>query len=137
MKIKIIPHNIELEASSDKSVMEIAHENGVYIKSICNGQANCAECRVKVKEGEDNVSLPSRKEMDQIGTGYFIDQRRLSCQMYCYGDVVLDLSEQMEKESTSAGFVVDDLKEEGIGKGTSHAVKARIIDQEDTEEDLD
>ena len=130
MKIKVLPHNIEIESNSNQSVMQILQKKGVYVKSVCNGQAICAECRVKVKEGSHNVYVPSQKELEQIGSGYFLDQRRLSCQMYCYGDIVVDLSEQVDKEKSGATVMVDDLKEGAVKKNSSFAVKNRLIEEE-------
>lgn len=96
MKVKFLPQNIELEIRPDQSVMNLAHENKIEIRSVCNGMPSCAECRIRVVDGEYNVAPPSRKELNLIGTGYFIDQRRLSCQLHCYGDITVDLSEQIE-----------------------------------------
>ena len=78
--------------------MKIAHENGLPIRSVCNGLPSCAECRVNILEGENNLLSPTGEELALIGTGYFVDHRRLSCQLKCFGDVVVDLSEQVEKE---------------------------------------
>lgn len=99
MKVKFMPQNIELEIKPNQSVMNLAHENNLPIRSVCNGMPSCSECRVRVIEGDSNVSPPSRKELNLIGTGHFIDQRRLSCQLYCYGDVTVDLTEQLEKNN--------------------------------------
>ena len=96
-KIKFMPQNIEVEAPSDKSILEIAMENGLRIQSSCGGKASCAECRVFVVEGESHVLPPTSQELSLIGQGHFIDQRRLSCQLYCFGDVTIDLKEQLEK----------------------------------------
>ncbi len=103
MKLKFIPQNIEVEVSSDKSVLQIAQENNLHIKSVCKGVPSCAECRVIVADGEHNLAPPSSTEMSLIGTGYFIDRRRLSCQMHCFGDVTVDLSEQLEKAERVQG----------------------------------
>ncbi|MGE0763137.1 MAG: 2Fe-2S iron-sulfur cluster-binding protein [Bdellovibrionales bacterium] len=97
MKVKFLPQNIELEIKPNQSVMNLAHENNLPIRSVCNGMPSCSECRVKLVDGEYNVPPPSRKELNLIGTGYFIDQRRLSCQLYCFGDITVDLAEQLEK----------------------------------------
>jgi len=97
MKVKFVPQNIELEIKPNQSVMELAHENGIEIKSVCNGMPSCAECRVRVVDGEQNVLPPSNKELSLIGTGFFVDQRRLACQLICFGDIIVDLSEQIEK----------------------------------------
>lgn len=96
MKVKFMPQNIELEIRPDQTVLSLAQENKIEIRSVCNGMPSCAECRVRVVDGEYNVAPPSRKELNLIGTGYFIDQRRLSCQLHCYGDVTIDLTEQIE-----------------------------------------
>ena len=50
-------------------------------------------------EGEYNVLQPSSAELSLIGSGYFIDRRRLSCQLKCFGDITVDLTEQIEKEN--------------------------------------
>ncbi|PIU01119.1 MAG: hypothetical protein COT74_01025 [Bdellovibrionales bacterium CG10_big_fil_rev_8_21_14_0_10_45_34] len=97
MKVKFIPQNIEIEISPNESVMDVGHKNGLHIKSVCKGVPSCAECRVRVAEGEYNVLPPSYKELELIGNSFFVDQRRLSCQLRCFGDITVDLSEQLEK----------------------------------------
>ena len=99
MKVKFLPMDVELEIKPDQSVMNLAHENKLPILSVCNGMPSCAECRVKLVEGEHNVMPPGAKELGLIGTGHFIDGRRLSCQLHCFGDITVDLSEQVEKAS--------------------------------------
>lgn len=97
MKVKFVPQNVEFEIESGKCVMALAHEKGIPIKSTCNGLPSCAECRVRIVDGDWNTNPPSRKELNLIGTGYYIDQRRLSCQLLCFGDITVDTSEQIEK----------------------------------------
>ncbi|MGE4133893.1 MAG: 2Fe-2S iron-sulfur cluster-binding protein [Bdellovibrionales bacterium] len=97
MKVKFMPQDVEFEIKPGQSVMDLAHEKGIEIRSTCNGMPSCAECRVKVTDGEWNLNPPSRKELNLIGTGFYIDQRRLSCQMLCFGDVTVDTAEQIEK----------------------------------------
>jgi 2Fe-2S ferredoxin len=130
MKVKFVPLDIELEIDPNQSVMELAHKNGIFIKSVCNGVPNCAECRVKIVEGEHNVLPPSSKELQLIGSGHFIDRRRLSCQLHCFGDVVIDVEEQVKKEGEgppgSRRFQVE-LRNEGI---VSKAVTGNLIEQD-------
>jgi len=97
MRVKFVPQNIEVEVTPDKSLLQIATENNIEIKSICKGVPSCAECRVRVIEGENNVLPPSKPEINLIGTSWRIDSRRLSCQLRCFGDVTVDLTEQLEK----------------------------------------
>ncbi|WP_253696924.1 2Fe-2S iron-sulfur cluster-binding protein [Bdellovibrio bacteriovorus] len=97
MKIKFLPQNIEVEGTPDKSLLQIATENHLEIRSICKGVPSCAECRIRIQEGEANILPPNKAELSLIGTSHFIDGRRLSCQVRCFGDVTVDMTEQVEK----------------------------------------
>ncbi|MBC7370283.1 MAG: 2Fe-2S iron-sulfur cluster binding domain-containing protein [Bdellovibrionaceae bacterium] len=99
MKIKFMPQNIEVDANPNKSLLQIATENNIEIKSICKGVPSCAECRVNLSEGENNVIPPNKTELNLIGTNWHIDGRRLSCQVRCFGDVTVDMTEQLERQA--------------------------------------
>lgn len=114
MKIKFVPQNVEVDVDPSKSLLQIATENGLKIKSICGGIASCSECRVKIVEGENSIPEPSQAELNLIGTSYYIDGRRLSCQVRCFGSVTVDLTEQLNKADTQKkvrGFKQKDPKE--------------------------
>lgn len=97
MKITFLPQNLVVEGNPDKTLLKIATENQLEIRSICKGVPSCAECRVRIIEGEANVLPPTKAELGLIGSSYFIDGRRLSCQVRCFGDVTVDLTEQVER----------------------------------------
>lgn len=113
MKVKFLPQDEEFEIKPNQSVMNLAHENGIHIQSVCKGLPSCAECRIKVVEGDTNVLPPFAEELDLIGTSFFVDQRRLSCQLRCFGDLVVDLTEQIEKENVSKKQPRGKAKKEG------------------------
>lgn len=98
MKIKFMPQNIEVDVNPNKSVMHLATENGIQIHSICKGVPSCAECRIKVIEGEHNINKPGKAELNLIGNSYYIDGRRLSCQVKCFGPVTIDTTEQIQRK---------------------------------------
>ena len=100
MKIKFVPQNVEVDGNPDKNILETARENGLSIQSSCNGMCSCGDCRVFLKEGEAHVLPPTEQELNLIGRGHYMDRRRLSCQLYCFGDVVVDLSEQEKRSRT-------------------------------------
>ena len=103
MKVKFVPQNVEVEIKPNESVLHVAQSHGVHIQSICKGVPSCTECRIRVVEGEFNVFPPNQKEITLIGNSYFVDHRRLSCQLKCFGDITIDLTEQVEKaEQASA-----------------------------------
>lgn len=130
MKVKFLPTGKEIEATPNKSLLQLCNENQVEIKSICKGVPSCAECRIKIVEGEHNVLPPSKAEISLIGSNYFIDQRRLSCQVRCFGDITVDLTEQIERAEIQTkkvrGFRVQNQK----GGGETHAKQGTLILEE-------
>lgn len=103
MKIKFVPQNVECEIKPNESVLKVAQDHGLHIKSVCKGVPSCAECVVKIVSGDYNVFKPTPTEINLIGSAYFVDQRRLSCQLKCFGDVTIDLTEQIEKANRVVG----------------------------------
>ena len=83
MKVKFVPQNVEVEVTPEKTLLQIATDNHIEIKSICKGVPSCAECRVRLIEGENNVLPPNKAELNLIGTNWRIDSRRLACQVRC------------------------------------------------------
>ena len=128
MKVKFVPQNIELEIKPNQSVLDLAHQNGIHIQSVCKGVPSCAECRINLAEGEHNVFPPSRKELNLIGTAYFVDRRRLSCQLKCFGDITVDLTNQIEKENAA---IAKRPRGKVQKEGESSAVMGNIILEED------
>jgi len=99
MKVKFLPIDKEFEINENESVLELAKRTGVFIKSICGGLPSCSECRIKIVSGEHNIMPPGFKEKSLIGSSYFIDHSRLSCQVKCMGDITVDVTEQIAKEN--------------------------------------
>lgn len=97
MKIKFVPTGQEIEANPNKTLLQMCTENKIEIRSICKGVPSCAECRVKIVAGEGNVVQPGRAELSLVGTNYFLDGRRLACQVRCFGDITVDITEQIER----------------------------------------
>ena len=130
MKVKFLPDGQEFEIKPNQSILNLAKDNGIHIQSVCKGIPSCSECRVNIVEGEHNLLPPSSTELSLIGTAYFVDQRRLACQLRCLGDVTIDLSEQNEKSSQA----VSSKRPRGYGakkaEGESQAVMGNIMDED-------
>ena len=132
MKIKFIPQNVEVDVDPNKNVLEIARENGLVIQSSCNGMCSCGDCRIFLKDGESHVFSPSEKELNLIGQGHYMDQRRLSCQLYCFGNVVIDLSDQEER--VQGGQISRQFLERAQKKSAEEASSMKDILIEDDED---
>jgi 2Fe-2S ferredoxin len=126
MKVKFLPQNVEHEIEFNETVLHLAQRCDIHIQSVCKGLPSCAECRIQIKGGEHNVPPPGTKELSLIGTAYYIDQSRLACQLRCFGDLTVDLSEQIEKEGR-ASKRPQGRASRGDGE-VSHAVKGNIIE---------
>lgn len=99
-KIKFLPNGEEITVNPEKTLLQLAQENNIKIKSVCNGTPSCTECRVRIVEGEHSIPKPNKAELNLIGTSYYIDGRRLSCQVRCFGNVTVDITEQINKIDT-------------------------------------
>lgn len=79
--ILFIPAMVRAEITNQKSLLELALENGVEIAHSCDGNGTCTTCRVVVEKGLER--LPERNEIESEvvdGRG-FKPEERLSCQM--------------------------------------------------------
>ena len=133
MKVKFLPQNISVDVEPGKSVMELARENKLPVSSSCNGMCACAECRVYIVEGEAHILPPSSMEVELIGGGYFIDNRRLSCQLFCFGDVTVDLSEQVERQKQEGTVKKQFLKRLSKGSTEESSSVGGIMVEQDKE----
>lgn len=101
MKIKLVPTNQEIEVDPNKTLLQLCHENNVHINSLCKGQPKCAECRVKIVQGDHNILPPNSLEVGILGNNYYLDGRRLSCQVRAFGPITVDITEQVEREQNA------------------------------------
>lgn len=101
MKIKFLPRGQEIEVTPEKTLLQVALENQIPIRSICKGKLTCAECRVQIVEGESNILPPSSAELGLIGSAWRLDSQRFACQIRCFGDVTVNMSEQIQREETA------------------------------------
>jgi 2Fe-2S ferredoxin len=136
VKVKFLPQDVEYEIKPNQSVMHVAQDHELFIKSVCKGVPSCAECRVRLVEGEYNVLPPGSAELALIGTGHFIDRRRLSCQLKCFGDIVVDLSEQVQKQKDLTSGAPRARAAGQEQSGPSHAITGNLLEQDPLAEAL-
>ena len=87
-----LPSGARIPCAAGESVFEVARRSRIAVTTACVGQANCGLCRVKVISGEDHLTPFNLAEKKHLGTAYFINKLRLSCQARIGdGDVVVEL----------------------------------------------
>ena len=128
MKVKFVPTNQEIEADPNKTLLQLCTEHGIEIRSICKGVPSCAECRIRITSGENNVIPPNPSELSLIGTSHFLDGRRLSCQVRCFGNVTVDLTEQIDR-TDNPNKKVRGFRSQGKSTET-HAVQGTLVLEE-------
>lgn len=132
MKIKFLPSGQEIDINPNKSLLQLCTENGIEIKSICKGVPSCAECRVNIVSGEHNILPPSKAELSLIGTNYFIDSRRLSCQVRCFGDVTVDLTDQLARAESQTKKTRGFRAQKGLQTETHAKQGTLVLEEVDT-----
>lgn len=89
--IEIIDRDEEVEAEEGQDVLNALLEGGVEWMHACGGFCNCTTCRIKIEEGEENVSPMEEDEKNTLrrfqGEEVLDGDFRLSCQVKVYGDI--------------------------------------------------
>lgn len=67
-------------ARVDRKVIEIIHENGIDWMHACGKKGRCTTCKIILKSGEENLSHPTKAELDFLNLGRLKPGERLACQ---------------------------------------------------------
>ncbi|HEY0706674.1 MAG TPA: 2Fe-2S iron-sulfur cluster-binding protein [Polyangia bacterium] len=86
--ITFAPMNVTIECAPGESLFDVARRNGVPVATACAGKATCGLCRMKVLDGEANLTPFNAGERKHLGNVYFITKERLSCQARVTGGAV-------------------------------------------------
>jgi 2Fe-2S ferredoxin len=135
MKIKFQPTGQEIDGNPNKTLLQLCAENNIEIKSICKGVPSCAECRVKIVAGENNLVPPNRAELGLIGTNYFLDGRRLACQVRCFGNITVDLTEQIERADAPSKKVRGFRTQQGRAAETQAVQGTLVLEEKPVKKD--
>jgi 2Fe-2S ferredoxin len=82
MHVRFVPLNLVTEAKTDETILDAARRAGAPIGNSCGGVGVCARCRVRVVEGAENLSPPTRMEETRVAAA----DERLACQAVVKGD---------------------------------------------------
>ena len=93
-KVRILPLERVIDAIDGATIMETAHERGLYWPTTCGGQGICTSCACTIEEGEANLEPIGRGELktlaEELGEAAVRTRRlRLACQAHVHGDVTV------------------------------------------------
>lgn len=96
-KIMFQPSGVSIDVQDGTSILDASFQAQVKIPTTCGGKASCRLCIVKILEGDKFISQMGFSEQNLLGNVFFITKERLSCQTKVFGDVVVEIIEQIPK----------------------------------------
>ena len=106
-QICFTPSGRQFKAESGDTLLQVAQDAGVAIRSLCGGYGQCHQCWIEVSEGKhskfgvecksDNVSGVTHLEKQLIADNPKYQGMRLACQTCVQGDLVIDVPEESQE----------------------------------------
>jgi 2Fe-2S ferredoxin len=92
--VRVLPEGITFEAEDGQTIMDAAHEAGLFWPTTCGGQGICTTCSCVVEEGAGNLDTMGRSELKTLTTDLsektvLTRRLRLACQARVAGDVTV------------------------------------------------
>jgi len=84
MRVRFSPIGNTAEAKRNETILDVARRARAPIGNSCGGIGVCNRCKVKIVEGSQNLTPPTRFERDA--------QERLACQAVVLGDCTVTTS---------------------------------------------
>lgn len=99
LKNRLLKEEIEVEAKSGETILEVAAERGIPVGSNCGGVCGCSTCHVYVAKGFDSMEEMSDNEADRLDLAFDVRlESRLGCQAEVADeDLVINITEESLK----------------------------------------
>ena len=101
-KVRFLPMELEDQARDGESIFDVGKRLGITIETACVGKGTCGLCRVRILEGDQNLSPYSEIDEKHLGNVYHLTHVRLSCQAKVFGDVVVELAPKRKRKRGSS-----------------------------------
>jgi len=88
--VEILPDGVTVQIKAGTSLLATASAGGVELMHSCGGIGACTSCRVRILNGQDQLSPIGRAEREQLQEAGIIKTHRLACQAMVFGNVVLE-----------------------------------------------
>jgi uncharacterized 2Fe-2S/4Fe-4S cluster protein (DUF4445 family) len=89
--VQFFPSRESREVKDGSTIIAAARRSGVRIGQSCDGEGTCGECRVRVMEGDRNLSPVSQLERLLMEQKEFSQDERAACLVCIRGDVTLEV----------------------------------------------
>lgn len=93
-RVIVLPDGITFEAEDGQTIMDAAHEAGLFWPTTCGGQGICTTCACVVEAGTENLDPMGRSELKTLAAdlpeaAVRAGRLRLACQARVGGDVTV------------------------------------------------
>ena len=106
-QICFTPSGLKYRSEQGETLLQVAQDAGVAIRSLCGGYGQCHQCWVEISEGKhskfgveckaENVSGMTSLEKQLIADNPSYKGKRLACQTCIQGDLVIDVPEESQE----------------------------------------
>ena len=86
--ICLYPLGKELKVNDQTPLIDVLHEFGVEFP--CGGKGTCGKCKVRLLEGEIEITATHRQKIEQLG---IFEDWRLACCSSCTSDITLEIEQ--------------------------------------------
>lgn len=89
-KPQLAPIEVVPDDSQNKSLMTLLLEAKRPVASSCKGDGICSKCRIRVIQGQENLTPQTDLEIKTKMKNKVDETERLSCQVHLLGDITID-----------------------------------------------
>lgn len=86
--IRLHPLGKEIQVNNQTPLIDVLHEFGIEFP--CGGKGTCGKCKIRLLNGEIEVSENHRQKLDKLG---FAPDWRLACFSRCTSDITLEIEQ--------------------------------------------
>lgn len=80
IRLQHLGNRVLVSENTDCKVIEIIHENGIDWMHACGKKGRCTTCKIRILEGQENLSPETDQELLFRSQQRLLDQERLGCQ---------------------------------------------------------
>ncbi len=88
-RVRFLPEGISVSVPSGSTLLEAAHQAGVYLASLCGGMGYCGKCRVVLEKGSVKKEPTTLLTPEDEASGVI-----LACQSQVTEDIVVTVPEE-------------------------------------------
>ena len=93
-----------IEYLPGQNLLQILHDNDIFIENPCNGKGSCGKCKVKITEGSSGEIPEAEKKF--LSESEIKEGVRLSCLIHPESDLVIEtLHKEREHKILTTGYM--------------------------------